>query len=133
MGCLLSERRRDIRIMLTRFCLRGICVCALVAPAIADPPQSVAEKSDYRANSRYDDVVHLIAQLLETAPAARLVDMGKTVEGRVIPMIVLADPPVATPEQARKSGKLVAFAMGNIHAGEVCGKEALLMLAREIA
>ena len=29
-------------------------------------------------------------------------------------------------------GKLIVLAIGNIHAGEVCGKEALPMLAREI-
>jgi len=54
-------------------------------------------------------------------------------EGRKIPLLILADPPVATPEEAAKSGKLVVFAQGNIHAGEVDGKEALMMLAREIA
>src|SRR5262249_42546069 len=37
------------------------------------------------------------------------------------------------PEEAAKSGKLVVFAFGNIHAGEVDGKEALLALARDLA
>ena len=36
-------------------------------------------------------------------------------------------------EEAARSKKLVVFAMGNIHAGEVDGKEGLLMLARDIA
>ena len=35
-------------------------------------------------------------------------------------------------EEARKSGKLIALAIGDIHGGEVCGKEALPILAREI-
>jgi cyclophilin family peptidyl-prolyl cis-trans isomerase len=47
--------------------------------------------------------------------------------------LILADPPVATAEEAAKSKKLVVFVAGNIHAGEVDGKEALLMLARDIA
>src|SRR5581483_9543406 len=47
--------------------------------------------------------------------------------------VIIADPPIATPEEAAKSKKLVVFAMGNIHAGEVDGKEALLMLARDLA
>jgi hypothetical protein len=59
--------------------------------------------------------------------------MGRTVEGRPIPLMVIADPPLSTPAEARASGKLVLFAFGNIHAGEVCGKEAICMLAREIA
>src|SRR5439155_11461823 len=49
------------------------------------------------------------------------------------PLVILADPPVATPEEARQANKLVIYAQGNIHAGEVDGKEALLMLARDLA
>src|SRR5262249_55904821 len=52
--------------------------------------------------------------------------------GRKLPLMILADPPVSTPEEAARSKKLVVFALGNIHAGEVDGKEALLMLARDI-
>ncbi|MFG0256939.1 MAG: M14 family metallopeptidase, partial [Phycisphaerales bacterium JB043] len=39
----------------------------------------------------------------------------------------------STPEEARASGKTIVFAFGNIHAGEVCGKEALTMIARQMA
>ncbi len=46
--------------------------------------------------------------------------------------MIVADPPVTSAEQAARSGKLICFAIGNIHAGEVCGKEALPMLLREI-
>ena len=46
--------------------------------------------------------------------------------------MVVADPPVSNPEQAQASGKLVVFLFGNIHAGEVCGKEALPILVREL-
>jgi hypothetical protein len=46
--------------------------------------------------------------------------------------MIVANPPVSTPEQAKQSGKLVAFIIGNIHAGEVDGKEAMPMLVREI-
>ena len=40
--------------------------------------------------------------------------------------------PVATPEEAKQSGKLVVLAFANIHAGEVDGKEALLAIARDL-
>src|SRR5262249_13976749 len=63
----------------------------------------------------------------------RLGELGKSVEGRKLPLVILADPPVGTPQEAAKSGKPVVFAFANIHAGEVDGKEALLMLARELA
>ena len=63
----------------------------------------------------------------------RLGELGKSGEGRTLPLVILADPPVSTPAEAAKSGKLVVFAIANIHAGEVDGKEALLMLARDLA
>lgn len=109
-----------------------LCVTAIVqAPFDADL-LAVAERSEYRATARYDDVNDFIERLSESR-VVRRADMGRTVEGRSIPLIILADPPVTTAEEAAASGKMVVFAFGNIHAGEVCGKEALLMLAREIA
>lgn len=93
---------------------------------------TVAERSEYRATAGYDEVIEIIDRLSNSGVVTRA-DLGKTVEGRSIPLIVLADPPIATAKAAAASGKLVVFAFGNIHAGEVCGKEALLMLAREIA
>lgn len=50
-----------------------------------------------------------------------------------MPLLIVADPPVTDAQAARQSGKLIVFAMGNIHAGEVDGKEALLGLARDLA
>lgn len=94
---------------------------------------TVAEKSDYKATSRHADVLDYCQRLRKLSPLVRLGELGKSGEGRQLPLVMLADPPISTPEEAAQSGKLVVFAMGNIHAGEVDGKEALLMLARELA
>lgn len=97
-----------------------------------EPLLTVAEKSGFQATARYDEVVDLCRRIDASSPHAAMIEMGRTVEGRSIPVLVLANPPVTTPEEARRGGKLVVLAFGNIHAGEVCGKEALPMLAREI-
>jgi dipeptidyl aminopeptidase/acylaminoacyl peptidase len=101
--------------------------------ARADELKTVAERSDFRATARHADVVQFCERLAKASPVVRLGELGRSVEGRSLPLVVLADPPLASAEEAAKSGKLVVFAMGNIHAGEVDGKEALLMLARDIA
>lgn len=96
---------------------------------------TAAEKSDYRSTSRHQEVLDLMDRLAKRSPLARRASMGSTTEGRAIPLLILADPPVRTAAEAleaRAAGKLILFAFGNIHAGEVCGKEALLMLAREL-
>jgi dipeptidyl aminopeptidase/acylaminoacyl peptidase len=106
---------------------------SLPAQAAEEPLLTVAEKSKYRATSRHADVVDFCKRLAKRSPLVRLGELGTSVEGRKLPLVILADPPLSTPEEAARSKKLVVFAMGNIHAGEVDGKEGLLMLARDLA
>jgi len=109
--------------------------------AFAEPPAApnlltVAERSGFKATALHADVVALLDALASSSPLARRATLGTSGEGRDLPMIIMADPPVATAAQAREQidshGKLLVLAIGNIHAGEVEGKEALPMLAREI-
>jgi hypothetical protein len=104
-----------------------------VSWAGAEPLRTIAEASDYQATSRHADVMAFCERLAKESPLVRLGELGDSHEGRKLPLLVLADPPVATPQAAARTGKLIIFAMGNIHAGEVDGKEALLMLARDLA
>jgi dipeptidyl aminopeptidase/acylaminoacyl peptidase len=103
------------------------------ARAPADDLLTVAERSNFRATARYDDVVRLLDALAASSPKARRLEMGTTEEGRSIPVLAIADPPVAAPEDlSKKKDRLVVLLLGGIHAGEVDGKEALPILAREI-
>ena len=65
-------------------------------------------------------------------PHAYLTELGRSSEGRSIPLLIVSDPPVKTAAEAHRSGKLVCLVIGNMHAGEVCGKESLPMLLREL-
>jgi len=103
------------------------------APRPGDDLATVAEKSDYRATSRHEDVVAFARKLAESSPNVVQAELGRSVEGRPLPLLILADPPVATAAEAAASGKLVVLAIGGIHGGEACGKEALMRLARELA
>ena len=53
-------------------------------------------------------------------------------EGKKIPVVVLANPKVASPAEAIASGKPVLYIQGNIHSGEVEGKEVVQQLMRDI-
>ncbi|HEV3168137.1 MAG TPA: DPP IV N-terminal domain-containing protein [Isosphaeraceae bacterium] len=114
--------------------------CWVPAQAVADGPaaaaadlQTVAERSGFKATARYDEEMDLLQRLAATSPLFHLDSIGKTTEGRSIPLLIMADPPVKTSAEAARSGKLVVLLLGSIHAGEVCGKEALPILARELA
>jgi dipeptidyl aminopeptidase/acylaminoacyl peptidase len=101
-------------------------------PLAAAEPQTIAEKSGYQSTSRYADVVDFCGELAKRSPLVRVETFGTSHEGRPLPLMVIADPPVASADEAAKSGKLVVLAFANIHAGEVDGKEALLALARDL-
>ncbi len=121
--------------------LTAAAALAQTAPHAPDPQpldlRTVAEKTDFRATARHADVVSLLDNLAASRPdlTARL-SLGRSVEGRELPLLILSSPRVETAQEARAlandRGKLVVLLIGNIHAGEVCGKEALPILAREL-
>ena len=57
----------------------------------------------------------------------------KTVEGRTLPLVVVGDVADARPASVAVAGGIRVWLQANIHGGEVCGKEALLMLLRDLA
>ena len=61
-----------------------------------------------------------------------VVEMFTSPLKKVAPAMVLANPRVSSPEEARASGKPVVFLMGNIHPPEPEAAEALLMVARDL-
>jgi dipeptidyl-peptidase-4 len=118
--------------------LTGILVLAgLVAasiPLAADqvPFRTVAEASQFQSTSRYADVLDFIAKLKAKSPYIRVETLCRSAEGRDVPLIVIGKPLPDRPERLRGDGRLVVYIQANIHAGEVEGKEASLMLARSI-
>jgi predicted deacylase len=91
------------------------------------------ERSDYRETSSYADVMEFVERVIESRPWMQLTTMGYSMEGRALPVVVVGDLPDAGPEAVRATGKLRVYVQGDIHAGEVCGKEAMLMLLRALA
>jgi hypothetical protein len=100
-----------------------------------DGPKTVAEATGFKKTSTHVDVLAFLDKLRGLPQAARLhrMTLGKSVEGRELPLLVVAEPPLTSPQAVRESGKLRIFVNANIHAGEVEGKEAVQMLLREIA
>ena len=98
----------------------------------AAAPRTRAERSGFTETSSYADVVAFLDSLKDAGAAIHLTTMGRTVEGRAIPVVVASRPLVTTPEEARGLGRPIVYLQGNIHAGEVEGKEALQALLRDL-
>lgn len=90
------------------------------------------EKTNYTETSTYAEVMAFIKSIQEKSDLMHVESMGTSLEGKEIPVVVLANPKISTPEEALASGKPVMYVQGNIHSGEVEGKEVVLMLMREI-
>ena len=91
------------------------------------------ERTGFSETSHYDDVVAFMEAAAKRAPKLiHVTTFGNTFEGRALPLAVVGAPD-ATPEAVRRTGKLRVYIQGNIHAGEVEGKESAQMLLREIA
>lgn len=95
-------------------------------------PQTRAERTNYTETSRYADVVAFIDSLQKLGAPIGVGSIGKTTQGRDIPYVIASRPLVRTPEEARRLGRPIAYVQGNIHAGEVEGKEALQALLRDL-
>ncbi len=95
--------------------------------------QTRAEMTNYEETSSYADVMFVIDDLVKSGPLVHTESFGTTEEGRELPLLVISDPKVTTPEAARKLGRPIVFVQANIHAGEVEGKEAILKVARRLA
>lgn len=93
---------------------------------------TAAELSNFERTSTFAEVISVVNALQASSPLLHRETLLTSVEGRKVPLLVLADPPVTTPEQAKQSGKLLVYIQGNIHGGEVEGKEASLIAIREI-
>lgn len=111
----------------------ALAVLVPTTPASAqDDLLTRAERTGFVETSRYEDVVDLSRALADADPRIHLTWFGYTLEGRRLPLLVIGDVPDPSPEGVRSTGRTRVYLQGNIHGGEVCGKEALLMLARGI-
>jgi len=109
-------------------------ILAVMTTAWAQQPdlRTRAEISNYEETSSYADIERVIKGLTASSPLVHTESFGKTEEGRELPLLVISEPKVTTPEAARKLGRPLVLVQANIHAGEVEGKEAVLVLARRL-
>ncbi len=90
------------------------------------------ERSNFEKTSSYADVMNLINTIKTKSPFIQVSTIGKSTLGKDIPMVILANPMISSPAEAKASGKIVTYIQGNIHGGEVEGKEVVMMLMRDI-
>lgn len=105
----------------------------LVLTASLGAQQTRAERSAYTETSTHADVIAFIDSLEQAFPNAFVRgQIGTSGQGKVLPFLLISRPLLRDAAEARRSGKPIVYVQGNIHGGEVEGKEALLALVRDL-
>jgi hypothetical protein len=95
--------------------------------------QTRAEATAYAETSLHADVMSFLAALEGRAdPRLFVTSFGTSPGGRELPLVVASAKGVKTPAEARALGLPIVLVINGIHAGEVEGKEASMMLLRDM-
>lgn len=116
------------------FALFASCACAK-SPTVSmsDSWITPAETSQFRTTPSYAQTHAYLERLAAADPRhIHLTRFGVSPEGRDLMLVVAAKDGEFTPEAARASGKEIVLVQAGIHAGEIEGKDAGLMLLRDL-
>ena len=92
-----------------------------------------AEASGFEATSNYEETLGFLRKLQAHFPEMYLGFYGTSGEGRAMPFVVVSREKAFTGRKAQRLGKPVVLIQNGIHAGEIEGKDASLMLLRDLA
>ena len=101
----------------------------------ASPPDLITtgEKTDFTKTAPYAEAVEISHRLERASRFVKVLDAGLTPEGRTMIALVVSKDRAFTPEAAAKTGKAIVMIQSGIHAGEIEGKDPVLMLVRDMA
>ncbi len=90
------------------------------------------EQSGELESPSYRDTMEFFRRFEEKTKMAKLVTIGVSSRGRDIKCLVVAKGNHFTPKKAKRSGKAIVLIQNGIHSGEIEGKDASMLLLREI-
>ncbi|MCH7858418.1 MAG: M14 family metallopeptidase [Candidatus Marinimicrobia bacterium] len=97
-----------------------------------DPWITPSERDGLTTTPTYEETVNWLTRLVAAAPQLQMVSLGTSAEGRDIWMVIASAEGASTPAGLRANGKPTLLAQAGIHAGEIDGKDAGLMLLRDM-
>ncbi len=94
--------------------------------------QTFYEKSNFKRTPRYEETVAFCKRLAAASPEIHFTSFGKSPQGRDLPLLIIDRNGHFTQEAVRTTDNAVLLIQAGIHAGEIDGKDAGLMLFRDI-
>jgi len=96
-------------------------------------PRTGAEAAQWSRHTTHEELVEYLFEVQSMSDNMLVQQLTTTAEGRGVYMVILGDPPTATPGTAWFSGKPTVFIVQNVHGGELSGREGGLLLIRDLA
>lgn len=91
-----------------------------------------AEKTGLADSPNYADTIAWLEKLAAASPRVKLVEFGATAQGRPLYLVIASKEGAATPEELAANHRPTLLAQAGIHSGEIDGKDAGLMLLRDL-
>ncbi|MBX3736916.1 MAG: M14 family metallopeptidase [Candidatus Didemnitutus sp.] len=92
-----------------------------------------AEKTGLTDSPNYADTLAWLEKLAAASPHIKLVEFGATAQGRPLVLVVASEEGAEDPAALAQNGRPTLLAQAGIHSGEIDGKDAGLMLLRDLA
>jgi hypothetical protein len=107
---------------------------ALAAPAGAqEMPRTFQEQNDFRAGpTPFEPLMAFWYELDRLSPEVSIRPLTETLLGREVVLVTISRDPIATPQDALRSGKTIVLIGNSPHGNEPAGKEASQIIAREL-
>ena len=94
--------------------------------------QTYFEKSGYLETPRYAETMEYFRKLADYSDVAEMIKFGVSPQGRDLNCLVVSNDKAFSTEDAKATGKPVILIINGIHSGEIEGKDASMILLREI-
>jgi murein tripeptide amidase MpaA len=104
----------------------------LTCPAQDTTWQTYYEQSGKKQTPRYGQTIEFCRRLDRASPMVTFTSFGKSAQGRDLPLLIIDRQGLSDPASIRKSGRLILLIQACIHPGECEGKDAGLMLVRDM-
>jgi len=129
-----AVKYRTMKRLFPLVALVALLPCSSTAEDVPEIWRTVAEKTDFRATSTFAETMDFLRRVESRAPEIiRVTSFGLSAEGRELPLVIVSSDGTFSPAAAKATGKPILLLQSGIHAGEIDGKDATLMLLREIA
>lgn len=98
-----------------------------------DQWQTPFERMKFLDTPDYDQSIAFIKKLVQKSAQLEMIAIGKSPQGRTIWMVVASSEGAQNPTEIIAAGKPTLLVQAGIHSGEIDGKDAGMMLLRDIA